>query len=213
MKWLLHSKRFRKNLCKWLFMYIGVMCSITSVITYSRYITNMQFGDKARPAKFDVSVDYLNVCAGYNCSNYCDGKKATEKCELPVFRPTVKDISFYFKVDTNDLEVKTDLFLYLIIEKQLIEKGATPQLFEISNDGKKEVQTIITITAPDSIQKETGYVRYRISEVVDTSNRKEKTYLLKLVNTNSIALNSGLYLTEPEFDNAFRVEYSAIQIK
>ena len=39
MKELLHSKVFKQKLRKWLMMYCGVMFVFTTVVTYSRYIT------------------------------------------------------------------------------------------------------------------------------------------------------------------------------
>ena len=41
MKGLLHSKRFKENLYRWLFMYVGVIALLTTVITYSKYVTQL----------------------------------------------------------------------------------------------------------------------------------------------------------------------------
>ena len=95
MKELLHSKLFRRNLYKWLFMYVGVMCLLTSVITYSKYITSMQNDDTARVAKFNVKITNNDVC-----------DELEDKCHYGTLRPT-EDYEYYFTVDTTELEVKT----------------------------------------------------------------------------------------------------------
>ena len=95
MKELLHSKLFRRNLYKWLFMYVGVMCLLTSVITYSRYITKMQSNDATRVAKFDVKITNNDVC-----------DESQDKCHYGTLRPT-EEYDYYFTVDTTELEVKT----------------------------------------------------------------------------------------------------------
>lgn len=41
MKKLLQNKKFRTNLYKWFSMYICVMAIFTTVVTYSKYISNM----------------------------------------------------------------------------------------------------------------------------------------------------------------------------
>ena len=46
---LLHSKLFRQNLFKWIFMYIAALGLLTSVITYSKYITAL-IHDESVPA-------------------------------------------------------------------------------------------------------------------------------------------------------------------
>ncbi len=92
MKGLLQSKRFRKNLFKWLFMYIGVMALFTSVVTYSKYISNMHSSDQARVAKFTYKVA-------------CDGIDSNV-CNTGVHRLT-KPIIYEFVLDTSQLEVST----------------------------------------------------------------------------------------------------------
>ena len=56
MKGLLQSKIFRKNLKKWLCMYVGALLLLTTVVTYSKYISKYNVDDDARITKFDVTV-------------------------------------------------------------------------------------------------------------------------------------------------------------
>jgi len=98
MKGLLHSKLFRKNLCKWFFMYIAVIGIFTSVVTYSKYISSMQSNaDKTKVAKFDASITYDRICTEIEENQICD---------IGSYRPT-SNISYYFTVDTTNLEVST----------------------------------------------------------------------------------------------------------
>jgi len=56
---LLHSRVFKKNLAKWIFMYIVTLAFFTSVVTYSKYFSSLASNDNARPAKFNIKIDYL----------------------------------------------------------------------------------------------------------------------------------------------------------
>lgn len=104
MKGLLRSKRFKENLRKWLFMYTGVMLLLTTVITYSKYISSLQIDDDARTSKFSFAIKEVNCSDYISDDNTCDAKSG-EKC-----RPT-QVITSCFKVDTSGLEVDSDLYL------------------------------------------------------------------------------------------------------
>ena len=107
MKALLQSKRFRSNLYKWLFMYAGVMLLLTTVITYSRYISGLQEKDDARSAKFNVFINE-------NCPIDEAGEKiACNKGSALV----VNELEYYFTVDTRELEVKTKFILSILIDE------------------------------------------------------------------------------------------------
>lgn len=104
MKGLLHSKKFKTNLYKWLFMYVGVMLLFTTVITYSKYISSMDGDDEARPARFIVKVEPLE------CTN----------CNLTAYRPTSK-IEQNFQINLEELEVTTDLELTITVDNDYFE--------------------------------------------------------------------------------------------
>lgn len=93
MKGLLHNKRFKKNLKKWVYMYLGAIFLFTNVVTYSKYMTSAVVSDSSRVAKFDVRVAPVNQKDEYNPNEI---------------------IKYNFKVDYN-LEVST--FLTLTITK------------------------------------------------------------------------------------------------
>lgn len=107
MKGLLHSKRFKTNLRKWLFMYVGVMVLLTSVITYSKYIASLQIGeDSARTSKFVFEIEPTNCPATEEniCNTTIDNTGTT--C-----RPT-QEIASCFNVNTDGLEVDSELYLF-----------------------------------------------------------------------------------------------------
>lgn len=156
MKELLHSKLFRRNLYKWLFMYVGVMCLLTSVITYSRYITKMQDNDAARVAKFNVNITYDNIC-----------EDSDSTCNYGEYRPT-EDFEYFFTVDTTELEVKTLLVTIIRVNKDFnniklydVETGSEFDNYVI-NDNK------VTIT--ETINPGDNYIRkYKLTCEFDSS--------------------------------------------
>lgn len=106
MKGLLHSKRFKEKLYRWLFMYVGVLGLLTTVITYSKYITKLTpKEDSARSAVFKADIVYVADESGTPCP--------AAGCPNNMYRPT-SEIKYYFKLNT-DFEVLTDLFLTLRI--------------------------------------------------------------------------------------------------
>lgn len=107
MRALLQSKRFRSNLCKWLFMYAGVMLLLTTVITYSKYISGLQEKDDARSAKFNVFISE-------NCPLDDAGEQILCNTGSSL---VVNELEYYFTVDTRELEVKTKFILSILIDE------------------------------------------------------------------------------------------------
>lgn len=105
MKGLLQSKRFRKNLSKWVFMYVICMGIFTTVITYSKYISNMlDDDDTARVSKFNVGLKY---CKDASCKD-----EGMEPFDPETYRPYEKMI-YYFAIDKSAMEVQSDLLITL----------------------------------------------------------------------------------------------------
>lgn len=123
---LLHNKTFRDNLKKWLGLYICTLLVITTVVTYSRYISKMTGKDDARVAKFAISIDDKKICSSLTSDN-CIDDIATEF----EFKP-YDDLDYYFTVNTNDLEVKT----YVVLD--------------IKADSHFDVESITDVTGNDS---------------------------------------------------------------
>lgn len=129
MKYLSHSKKFRKNLYRWLGMYIGVMLFFTSVITYSKYMIGFVEKENARVANFNIDIHY----------DEDEGCKpgALETCSIGKYRPT-SPISYYFTVDTKNIEVRTFFILTINVNSnfEIIE------LASIENNTSNEYQPI-----------------------------------------------------------------------
>lgn len=103
MKGLLQSKRFKKNIGKWLIMYGLCMGLFTTLVTYSKYISKMlSTNDGARVSKFDISLKY---CENENCDNG-GSNTPSDKRYAPY-----NEIVYYFAVDTSTLEVNAELIL------------------------------------------------------------------------------------------------------
>lgn len=110
MKGLLHSKKFKSNLRKWLCMYVGVMMLLTTVITYSKYISSMLVEDNSEPNKFELNITpvacpVIEVDTPPVCNSSIPDSMSTSTC-----RPT-SIIASCFTVDTAGIGVDSDLWL------------------------------------------------------------------------------------------------------
>ncbi len=159
MKELLHSKVFRRNLKKWLFMYVGTICLLTSVITYSKYISAFNGSDSARPAKFNVKVNFDEIA----CPEPIVGSFSST-CDLGSSRP-LPAYDFKFNVDTSELEVNTLLVLTL----KTGEGFTLPDsIVEVDETGKK-IKDVSLESIIDSNNK-------KITLNINDSNRDQIRY-------------------------------------
>ena len=144
MKGLLHSKLFRKNLLTWIFMYITVIGLFTCVVTYSKYISNMQAPDSARVAKFDAAITYDGICENVNENKICN---------IGAYRPTSK-ISYYFTVNNKDIEVSS-IFVTRI---SVLEYFKNIKIYDVTNTEKEVTEfvkngNIFTLTEDLDVNK------------------------------------------------------------
>lgn len=197
MKSLLQNKRFRINLYKWLGMYVGVIALFTSVVTYSKYMSEISRSDNARVAKFDIAVDYNGT---ENCKS--GSKEAT--CLVGKYRPT-SEIPYYFTVNTKNLEVRTFFVLSINIDS----------MFEIVKleklkDGTTDEYELVDLK------------NNQIKEIVEARKGKETKYKLTIkYNGDKIVrdeFNNPLYYDETKAEDEMlpskivTVDYSALQI-
>lgn len=111
---LLHSETFRKNLSKWIFMYIAVMCLLTSVITYSRFISSFGNSDEARTSKFNVTIEPLATqtsCPDIDGSNPDEEQTPSSTAILCTTSRPTSMLEYYFKADISEIEVKSEVYL------------------------------------------------------------------------------------------------------
>lgn len=113
---LLHSKRFKKNLFKWLMMYCGVLCMLTIVVTYSRYITTYNGSDDARVAKFALDMTYSRICEGQGIGTTCD---------IGSTRPE-EYLEYDFNIDATKGEVDTLIVANITIDENFEFVSLTP---------------------------------------------------------------------------------------
>lgn len=164
MKGLLQSKIFKKNLKKWLFMYVMCMGLFTTVITYSKYISNMiDQSDSARVSKFNVALKY---CKDKNCNEEGIGTFDTRK-----YRPT-GEITYYFTIDTSNLEVNIQLFLTISTDRHFnikeIKKtvdGIEVPVNSISKSNNSKLDSIIDEIKVGSKEK----IIYEVTVIYDNT--------------------------------------------
>lgn len=148
MKGLLRSKRFKANLQKWLFMYVGVMALLTTVVTYSKYISNIMNNSEAtRVTKFNIQIIGIDA-NGNECGENCYKVKYDAKDEL----------KFYFKVDSSEVELDTNLSVTVNIDENFeiisLKKLINDKYESINFDSKNKTQ-INTKLTKDTIGVET----------------------------------------------------------
>lgn len=218
MKGLLQSKKFKKSLGKWLLMYILCMGVFTTVITYSKYISNMlSSGGEARVSKFNVN---LRFCDDEKCENVdSDTREVIKK------RPS-SDMTYFFAVDTSNIEVNADLVLTITADKHFkIDKveevtNSDAKLVDSISKNNSTVDTVsITnrVSAGDSdvkIYKVT--VRYN-EAVIDynKSNCQSLTGDCKVINgvVKSDSELSRYIFNEKQVFDVLKIGYSVDQIR
>lgn len=191
MKGLLHSKRFRKNLYKWLFMYAGVMLLLTTVVTYSKYMTSQTMGDSARVTKFNVKINF-------NEESGCINDNYENTCETKNYRPT-EEIVYNFTVDTSELEVTTDLAVTVKVKDD----------FDFISLKDENGQVGYTNT------NNNGTMTFWLDkvEVSDTTRTKNYQVIVKLKDEkiNEYINNKTVNNEDTMYTNVIYIGYSAVQ--
>lgn len=189
MKKLLHSKVFRRNLFNWLLMYIAVIGLFTSVVTYSKYISSFQSDGIARVAKFDASITYDGICSDL---------VEPEICNIGKFRPKT-NLSYYFTVDTTELEVTTIFVTRITILKQF----KNIKIYDITEIEKEITDFDIEITDKEII--------YTLTEELEISDMYKRKY--KITMDYDYENNDDDHSEEHQINGAVTVGYSAVQKK
>lgn len=195
-KYLLYSKQFKRNLVKWLFMYILVVGLLTVVVTYSRYITDNSSKDIARPALFEIKISNGTVCNLKNPQH--------KTCTLENLRPA-DYIYYYFDIDTSMVEITSDLTLTYLINDKYDDFGE----FFLSDVTDANDPTIIKTGDARTLEKDKhGYSAFSILEPIQANLGGKKSYELKI----KYLKNSDDYFNnENIIEGAVTVGYSMIQ--
>lgn len=199
MKGLLHSKRFRRNLKRWICMYVGVLILFTSVVTYSRYVSNLSLNDEAKVTKFNVNIG--------------KGEASTESGKDP-FLPT--DTIYYTFTVTPDFEVKTLLALTVNAEdrftiESIVEE--TSNLGIYNKDIRNQNAGAITVSADTTVDGNNDNTKVVISRTISSAEAKPTTYKIalkfKYEDIKETYYTLDEYLREKAIVN---VDYSARQL-
>ncbi len=159
---LLQSKHFRKKIGKWVIMYVVCMMFFTTVVTYSKYVSNLiDSSDTARVSKFKFNLIYCEN------SEKCDNKSPINR----KYRPT-KDMEFYFLADARDIEVNANIEYTISVDRHFKVK-------EVYKDGTKlDIGTSSKeVKFKDSIQAGIeNYAKYKVvvsydEKVVDKDSK------------------------------------------
>ena len=191
MKKLLQSRKFRKNLGKWIFMYVICMGLFTTVVTYSKYISKMlSSNDEARVSKFNVKLRY---CENENCEN-----GGTDNYITKNYRPT--RINSHFKL------------------KEIIEitQGENKPVNNISKNSGDTMSITTSVNAGSkTLKKYKVVVKY--DESVIEYNKNNCTGLTngcKIVNGVDNSSNPPKYIfDETKIYNILEIGYSIKQTK
>ena len=200
MKGLLHSKRFKENLYRWLFMYVGVIALLTTVITYSKYVTQLiPTEEKALPAKFDVEIANTDS-AGNDC-------RKVECVTTGIYRPT-SEIKYYFKFKA-DLEVSAEILLLVRINEAYRDD------FKIVSVKESKVTGFETVTNDSTNNPESIY-RVKLENEQDSITNEykpiEKVYEVTVQYKDLDSFNSKTDSNDfLEAKNVLEVGYTAEQ--
>lgn len=196
MKGLLHSRRFKRNLRKWLFMYVVAMLLITTVATYSKYVSTLSVNDQARVTRFHLIInDIKNVNSKYS---------------------QVSIIPYEFEVDTGELEVNTLLILSIRVNDDFkvlsVVDDYGRKIYDSTFENSKCFQKDTCNYSDDAdfyeISKSKNYIR--LKRTVDAS---DNTIIKYIVNVRYNNINNSYLKDDIQFDNVVQVGYSATQVR
>ncbi len=213
MKGLLQSKIFRKNLRKWLCMYVGALLLLTTVVTYSKYISKYNADEDARITKFDVTVKNIEN-ENLTCTGEIDKLDCTTK---DTYRPTTK-IPYEFVVTPN-FEVNTLLATTIYVPAsfniETLEEINGKVLYDEKENIKDSSITISKIKNKNEKGEEVDTATIiTITKKIDTddiiNSNTPKTYKI----TIKYNYDEETYLTaDKENLSVIKIGYSATQIK
>ncbi len=191
---LLHSKTLKSNLFKWILLYVCALFVVTTVVTYSRYISSAIGTDKARTAKFNVTLTKGDICSSLS-----------GECGLDSYKP-YDPIEYNFTVDTTEIEVSTDLVTTVEVNNQFtimsISDGTNEvDLTDVSNHLSESLGDV-------SISYYNNSNRVSISSEVGPSKTNIRNYVVTIKYTKT---QDPGYLDQHKFTDNVLLEYSATQ--
>ncbi len=192
------SKQLKKNLLKWIFMYVSVIALFTSVVTYSKYISSFKQEEQARAAKFIFKINPIaNSCS--------DNDEVTSLCTVSQKRPT--SLNYSFEIDTSLMEVNATYHFSLYINNAFAPFSND----FLTDEGKNVIETnkgSSNVKIGSSI-----YTIYTLQEQIEANlnSQNKKTYNVHLKYNGGI--NGYKALSENQTYQVLVVGYSVVQKK
>lgn len=192
---LLHSPTFRSNLIRWIILYIGVLCLITTVVTYSKYISTASGENHARTAKFKIDVEVGDICS----------TTSPDLCNLTSYKP-YDTLEYNLKVDASEMEVTTDIVVNIYIDSEF----KVISLYDVSTD-----ELVTFNDASQTIVMQDGQeLKYFNNKITITGEASLTNQFLKNYKLNVKYIDEATYVnyvTEHSYPEFVKIEYSAIQ--
>ncbi len=202
MKGLLHSKTFRENLYKWLILYVGIMLLLTTVITYSRYISRFQGeNDRAETARFNIAIKELE----------CKDSK-TGSCAQDSYWFT-NEVEYYFSVDTTDVEISAKEMLTIKLHSNFDIVGIYALDLErdgVMQDGKiVDLESLKKTETPLNTDQTTqeGSIVLSLKDEFNAKNGKVKGYHVVVKEKPDVKNDSDFY----NYNDILKINYLAEQ--
>ena len=185
-------------------MYIAVMGLLTTVVTYSRYMTTFGGTSTVEVAKFNIDINDDIMCGATapKYENYCNYAE----------NRTTDEIEYYYVVDTTGVEVKTKFFMTLYVN----DKFELEKLEEIDINAESPEPKSVTLVDPTKSQNINGtnfklwtITDNSINNVIELGKGSEKVYKATLkYNNKDVDIESFNSNDEP----LVKVDYSAMQV-
>ncbi len=201
MRGLLQSKRFKQNLYKWLFMYVGVLLLLATVITYSRYIASLLGSNNdARSARFNVKVEPIDCNA------------IDKKCDTGAYLFD-DEIHYEFQVDTSELEANADLVVTITADKDFeitkITQNKIKTICQNDTEGQNPCNSNIVSSFVDGKAENEEISSEEISSKVNSQTLLTYQIIVKYKKTEEELKESNQYVFD--YDKIVNIGYSAIQ--
>lgn len=201
MKNLFSNVNFRRNLYRWIGMYVGVMLLFTTIVTYSKYIAHLTNEASSRVAKFDVGIEYLGI-------DGCKAGKDEAICQTGLYRP-MSEIPYHFRVNTA-FEVR----VFFVLTMHIAEDFEVVALYSKS-EGDDTYQPV------DFNKTATNEIRLEKTTAPNEDSNTEYMVVVKykgenLAFYNQEEGNTPYYRYEEKkavSQKVVTVDYSAVQIK
>ena len=196
---LLHSKTFRNNLFKWLILYVCAILVVTSVVTYSKYMSSMMGQSTGRAAKFNVGLTKGSICSS-----------TSDVCDLASFKP-YDTLEYNFSINPAELEVKSNVVLVVNVDSNFDVLSFYDQVNNKTLDATTETNKTLddgNLTYLPSARRFT----LNINNVGANNNTVRNYKILLKLSSMTNDEKKAYYKTVHSYDDMVTISYTATQI-